>query len=77
MKKIFLKQGFSKAPSFIDLEEVERIKLIYDTILSDLDSGANLRSDLSGKGAVGEEKITQIICPSTISSNLKEGKTYK
>jgi len=28
MKEIFLKQGFSKAPSFIDLEEVERIKLI-------------------------------------------------
>jgi len=75
MKEIFLKQGFSKAPSFIDLEEVERIKLIYDTILSDLESVAHLRSDLSGKGAVGEEKITQIMCPSSISANLKESKT--
>ena len=75
MKEIFLKQGFSKAPSFIDLEEVERIKLIYDTILSDLESVAHLRSDLSGKGAVGEEKITQIMFPSSISANLKESKT--
>ncbi|MDC0917164.1 hypothetical protein OAQ42_04620 [Flavobacteriaceae bacterium] len=41
MKEIFLKQGFSKAPSFIDLEEAERIKLIYDTILSDLESAAH------------------------------------
>lgn len=77
MKEIFLKQGFSKAPSFIDLEEVQRIKLIYDTILSDLESAAHLRSDLSGKGAVGEEKITQIMCPSSVSANLKESKTYK
>ena len=61
MKEMFLKQGFSKAPSFIDLEEVERIKLIYDTILSDFESTAHLRSDLSGKGLVGEEKIMVIM----------------
>ena len=77
MKETFLKQGFAKLPSFIDSEEVARIGLIYDEILEDLESASHLRSDLSGEGTVGVEKITQIMCPSSISTNLKKSKTYK
>jgi len=77
MKETFLNQGFAKDTNFIDLEEVERIKSIYDSILSDLEGVAHLRSDLSGKGKVGEEKITQIMCPSIIFEGLKKTKTYK
>ena len=66
-----------KLPRLSIRKKVERIKLIYDKILDDLESAAHLRSDLSGKGTVGEEKITQIMCPSSISTNLKKSKTYK
>ena len=77
MKEIFLNVGFAKSSQFIDIEEVEEIKSIYDQILDDHERSAHLRSDLSGKGDIGEEKITQIMCPSNISDALKISKTYK
>ena len=77
MKEIFLKKGFAKSPSFIDEAEVKLIKQIYNQILKDLDSSSHLRSDLCGEGRVGEEKITQIMCPSLIFKSLKKSKTYK
>ena len=77
MKEIFLKNGFSKFSKFVDNEEIEKIRLIYDQILDDIEGTIHLRSDLSGKGDIGEEKITQIMCPSNLSKTLKKSKTYK
>ena len=76
-KKLFLKRGFVESSSFIGIKEVKQIKLIYDQILDDLEGSAYLRSDLSGKGQVGEEKITQIMCPSNLVKTLKKSETYK
>lgn len=56
MKEIFLKNGFSKYSKFIDNKEIEQIRLIYDQILDNIEGTAHLRSDLSGKGDIGEEK---------------------
>ena len=77
MKEKFLKKGFVKSSTFIDEEEVKLIKRIYNQILTDLESTSHLRSDLSGEGCGGEEKITQIMCPSSIFKSLKKSKTYK
>ena len=77
MKETFLKKGFAKFPKFINRKEVDKIRFIYDQILHDLEGSSHLRSDLSGKGNFGEEKITQIMAPSNISKILKNCETYK
>jgi len=77
MKKSFLERGFVESSEFIDKKEVKQIKLIYDQILNDLIGSAHLRSDLSGEGDFGEEKITQIMCPSNLVKTLKNSETYK
>ena len=56
MKNIFLKKGFAESSTFIGVKEVVQIKLICDQILDDLEGSAHLRSDLSGKGQIGDEK---------------------
>ena len=76
MKEIFLKKGFAKSSNFINKKEVAKIKLIYNQILDDFEGTAHLRSDLGGEGGIGEEKITQIMCPSNISKKLKKSETY-
>ncbi len=77
VKETFLKRGFAKSSVFINSKEVYHIKLIYDQILDDLEGSTYLRSDLGGEGDLGEEKITQIMCPSILSKSLKKSKTYK
>ena len=69
---MFLKKGFAKSSNFINKKEVAKIKLIYNQILDDFEGTAHLRSDLGGEGGIGEEKITQIMCPSNISKKLGE-----
>tara|TARA_Y100000994_G_C15670455_1_gene433484 strand:+ start:1426 stop:1632 length:207 start_codon:yes stop_codon:yes gene_type:complete len=66
MKKYFLQNGFSKLTGLIDIESVSKLKIIYNRILNDLENTSHLRSDLSGTGEIGNEKITQIMRPSLV-----------
>ncbi len=76
-KNIFLSKGFCKYENLIDDEEVNKLRLIYDSLLNDLVSTAHLRSDLGGQGELGSEKITQLMRPSSLLPELLESKAYQ
>ena len=76
MKKYFLQNGFSKLTGLIDIESVSKLKIIYNRILNDLENTSHLRSDLSGTGEIGNEKITQIMRPSLVVPELKNSEAY-
>ena len=77
MKKDFLKKGFAKNNAFISQEEVQKISIIYNSLLTDKKKTAGLRSDLSGeKNPEAIEKITQIMRPSLIEPSLLKSSTY-
>lgn len=77
MKNTFLTQGFIKYEQLIPQDEVAEIKKHYDALLADSNRTAHLRSDLGGNGKVGEEKITQIMCPSSLLPELLDSLTYQ
>jgi len=76
----FIKDGFIKIDQLITLEEVDTLRAIYDSLLQDKAKTAHLRSDLAGskkEDSKKVERITQIMRPSTISSELLKSSTYK
>lgn len=78
MKIQFLKNGFTKISNFIPLEEVLRLKTIYNDLLNDKEKTKGFRSDLSGSTEERNvEKITQIMRPSLLDFRLSESQTYK
>ena len=76
-KKLFLEKGFVKWTNLIDSEEINSISNVYQTLLNDKTKTQHLRSDLSGLGKKGKEKITQIMCPSSLHKSLLKSLTYK
>lgn len=76
-KNLFLEKGFVKWTRLIDSEETNSISQVYQLLLNEKAKTQHLRSDLSGLGEKGKEKITQIMRPSSIHSNLIESKTYQ
>lgn len=78
MKDKFLNNGFSHLEMLLSAIEVEKLKLVYDTLLSDKERTADLRSDLSGEGNEKDkvEKITQIMRPSSIEPDLLKSVAY-
>lgn len=78
MKEEFLRHGFVKQDRLIPFSEVEKLRLVYDQILSDRTLTKGLRSDLGG-GAFGAmvERITQVMCPSRIKPELLTSNTYQ
>ena len=76
-KNLFLEKGFVKWTRLIDSEETNSISQVYQLLLNEKAKTQHLRSDLSGIGEKGKEKITQIMRPSSIHSNLIESKTYQ
>lgn len=76
-KRHFLRYGFAKVDGLIAMEEVEHLRGLYDTLLSDRELTQGLRSDLGG-GDGGEkvEKITQIMRPSLVVPQLQQSIAY-
>lgn len=77
MKDTFLIKGFAKLEQLLEPKEVAQIKAIYDTILADKTKTAHLRSDLAGGESTGIEKITQIMRPSRVESQLAQSSAYQ
>jgi phytanoyl-CoA hydroxylase len=77
MKAKFLSQGFVKCENLITPETVDQVKEYYDALLADVSKAAHLRSDLGGDGKPGEEKITQIMRPSSLIPDLATTAAYK
>ena len=79
IKSAFLKYGFAKLDCIIPLNEVEKVRVLYDQLLNDEKRTAGLRSDLGGEGGTKNtvEKITQIMRPSTVEPRLAESIAYK
>lgn len=78
IKKEFLKNGFAKQDDFISLDEVEKVRVLYDQLLNDKKKTIGLRSDLGGdKDGKMVEKITQIMRPSMIEPKLAENNVYE
>lgn len=79
VKQEFLKNGFTKLDRLISPREVEKIKIIYDKLLSDKKRTEGLRSDLGGKGTDKDviEKITQIMRPGLIEPTLLDTPAYQ
>mgnify|MGYP000175332635 CR=1 FL=1 len=77
MKYDFTKKGFAKNEAFISIEEVQKMTIIYNSLLSDKKRTSGLRSDLSGKNnPEAIEKITQIMRPSLVEPCLLKSFTY-
>lgn len=76
MKKHFIKNGFSKHNSLIDIKSVNQLKIFYNKILDDHENTLHLRSDLGGSEKTGSEKITQIMRPSLVIPELKNSLAY-
>ena len=78
MEKDFFKKGFAKIQELIPVDEVEKIRVLYDRLLNDKQSTSKLRSDLGGDGRTkgGVEKITQIMRPSLVEPKLLESIAY-
>ena len=76
MKKNFIKNGFSKHNSLIDIKSVNQLKILYNKILDDHENTLHLRSDLGGSEKIGSEKITQIMRPSLVIPDLKNSSAY-
>jgi ectoine hydroxylase-related dioxygenase (phytanoyl-CoA dioxygenase family) len=76
MKKHFIKYGFSKHNSLIDIKSVNQLKIFYNKILDDHENTLHLRSDLGGSEKTGSEKITQIMRPSLVIPELKNSSAY-
>ena len=77
IKDSFIKDGFVKVEQLIAFSEVERLREIYDELLRDKQKTAGLRSDLSGGiESDGVEKITQIMRPSMIESELLQSTVF-
>lgn len=77
MKNEFLSQGFIKLKNLIRSKDVKEIKVSYDALLADHIRTAHLRSDLGGSGKLGEEKITQLMRPSSLLPELKSSEAYQ
>lgn len=76
----FNKKGFISLDAFLSSEEVETIRDIYDQLLGDKEKTGHLRSDLAGgkkEDSKKVERITQIMRPSTVSSELLKTGAYK
>lgn len=79
LKKIFLKNGFTKIDQLLDSKEVEELRAIYNILLNDKEKTAHLRSDLAGQNSNSKttERITQIMRPSLVEPKLLEHIAYK
>ena len=79
VKEAFLRNGFAALNCLIDAAEVEKIRMIYDSLLNDRTLTSGLRSDLSGEDSNPneQERITQIMRPSMVVPGLAECQVYK
>ncbi|MBM1106035.1 phytanoyl-CoA dioxygenase family protein [Aurantibacter crassamenti] len=76
----FAKNGFLKIASLLSMDEVEELRGIYDDLLKDNIRTAHLRSDLAGIEQNTDkkvERITQIMRPSTVATELLNNSAYK
>ncbi len=78
LKINFNTNGFVKIEALISSPEVEHLRGIYKELLEDKEKTEGLRSDLGGGDGGGKvEKITQIMCPSTIKPELLKSVAFK
>jgi phytanoyl-CoA hydroxylase len=78
MKQDFLKNGFSKMEELISFPEVEKLRILYDELLTDKKRTIGLRSDLAGEeDDQNIEKITQIMRPSMVEPRLLDSLVYE
>lgn len=79
-RSTFKKKGFITINSLLSMQEVQTLRNIYDQLLQDKEKTIHLRSDLAGSD--GEktkkvERITQIMRPSTVNTDLLHTIAYK
>ncbi|MCK0157046.1 phytanoyl-CoA dioxygenase family protein [Cellulophaga sp. F20128] len=76
----FKQDGYLKVGALLSMDEVGALRTIYDTLLQDKVNTAHLRSDLAGVDTQTnkkEERITQIMRPSSIVPELLHNSAYQ
>lgn len=77
-RDIFLNRGFTSLDRLIDLEETNKLLVLYDALLQDKVKTAGLRSDLAGTGDDSKvERITQIMRPGLVEPLLLLSPAYE
>ena len=69
--------GFVEFKTILYQEDVQKVSEWYDKLLNDKELTHGHRSDLTNEGAVGNEKITQIMRPSLIDDQLLKSSIFK
>src|SRR5680860_1650064 len=79
IKQKFSQEGFAKLEVLLSMEEATEVRTLYDEILKDKERTGTLRNDLAGSNGDpnGEERIIQIMRPSSVEPQLAEHIAYQ
>ncbi len=73
----FEREGFLQVDALLPDADLAYFRRLYDDFLADRIDTGHHRSDLSGSGGAGKEKITQIMRPSLLLPSLAESVLHR